>query len=74
MSRIVEVSGAGFRPYEVIIGSGLLAGIGGMAEVRPGRAVAVVSDETVFGLYGTGVVEALSAAGARVGSVVEITW
>lgn len=70
MNRIVEVSGEGFRPYEVIIGPGLLAGIGGIAEVRPGRAVAVVSDETVFGLYGVGVVEALNAAGARVGSVV----
>jgi 3-dehydroquinate synthase len=70
MSRIVEVSGAGFRPYEVIIGPGLLAGIGGIAEVRPGRAVAVISDETVFGLYGAGVVAALGAAGGRVGSVV----
>lgn len=70
MSRIVEVSGEGFRPYEVIIGPGLLAGIGGIAEVRPGRPVCVVSDETVLGLYGAGVVEALNAAGARVGSVV----
>ncbi|MBU2168281.1 MAG: 3-dehydroquinate synthase [Alphaproteobacteria bacterium] len=70
MSRVVEVLGAGFRPYQVIIGPGLLAGIGGIAEVRPGRAVAVVSDETVFGLYGAGVIEALSAAGARVGSIV----
>ena len=70
MSRVVEVSGEGFRPYEVIIGPGLLAGIGGIAEVRSGRAVAVVSDDTVFGLYGTGVIEALNAAGARVGSVV----
>jgi len=70
MSRVVEVSGAGFRPYQVIIGSGLLAGIGGIAEVRPERAVAVVSDETVFGLYGAGVVEALDAVGARAGSIV----
>lgn len=70
MSRIVEVSGAGFRPYAVEIGSGLLASIGGISEVRPGRAVAVVSDDIVFGLYGAGVVEALGAAGARVGSVV----
>jgi len=70
MSRIVEVSGEGFRPYEVVIGPGLLAGIAGISEVRPGRAVAVVSDDTVFGLYGAAVVEALGAAGARVGSVV----
>lgn len=70
MSRIVEVSGEGFRPYPVTIGPGLLAGIGGIAEMRPGRAVCVVSDETVFGLYGADVTEALHAAGARVGSVV----
>lgn len=70
MSRTVQVSGEGFRPYDVVIGRGLLAGIGSIAEVRPGRAVSVVSDETVFGLYGAGVVEALGAAGARVGSVI----
>lgn len=69
MSRIVDVSGEGFRPYTVDIGPGLLAGIGGIAEVRPGRAVTVVSDETVFGLYGATVVGVLGAAGARVGSV-----
>ena len=70
MTRIVEVTGEGFRPYEVVIGPGLLAGIGGTAEVRPGRRVCVVSDETVFGLYGGDVVEALATAGARVGSIV----
>lgn len=70
MSRVVEVSGDGFRPYQVVIGPGLLSGLGGIGEVRPGRAVAVVSDETVFGLYGAGVIEALGAAGTRVGSVV----
>jgi len=70
MSRIVDVVGDGFRPYQVVIGPGLLSGIGGIADVRPGRAVAVVSDETVIGLYGAGAVEALAAAGARVGSVV----
>ena len=70
MSRSVEVSGEGFRPYQVEIGPGLLAGIGSIPEVRPGRAVSVVSDDTVFGLYGAGVVAALAAAGARVGSVI----
>ncbi len=70
MNRVVEVSGEGFRPYAVEIGPGLLGSIGRIAEVRPGRAVAVVSDETVSGLYGAGVAEALGAAGARVGRVV----
>ncbi len=69
MSRIVAVSGAGFRPYEVVIGPNLIESIGQWPELRPGRAVAVVSDQTVFGLHGERVMAALEASGARVHAV-----
>lgn len=69
MRRTVRVQGQGFAPYEVWIGPGLLAALGELDAVRPGRAVAVVSDDTVFGLHGARVVTALREAGLRVCTV-----
>jgi 3-dehydroquinate synthase len=61
----IPVSGAGFRPYEVIVGRGLLGSLG--TEIAPlarGRT-AVVTDETVAALHGPSALAALEAAGVR---------
>ena len=66
MSRRVPV-GLGARAYDVVIGSGLLAGAGARIApfTRRGR-LAVVSDETVWGLHGPALTAALEAAGLKV--------
>ena len=51
-------------PYDVIIGTGLLAGTGQHMAALPGcRTVAVLSDDTVDSLYGRTVSDSLEAAG-----------
>ena len=65
MTSRIPVSGAGFRPYEVIVGRGLLGSLG--MEIAPfarGRT-AVVTDETVAALHGPSALAALEAAGVR---------
>ncbi|WP_396592875.1 3-dehydroquinate synthase [Brevundimonas sp. R86498] len=60
---VVEVGGGGFRPYDVVVGRGLLAGAGArIAHLARGRTV-VVSDETVAALHGPALQASLTAAG-----------
>lgn len=55
------------RSYDVIIGSGLLSTLGEQASrLIKGRRACVVSDDTVFGLYGANAVESLSESGFSV--------
>jgi 3-dehydroquinate synthase len=70
MSRSVPV-GLGVRAYEVVIGPGLLAEAGARIApfTRRGR-LAVVSDETVWGLHGEALAAALEQAGLTVFPVV----
>ena len=63
MSRSVPV-GLGERAYEVLIGPGLLAEAGArIAPLTKRKRLAVVSDETVWGLHGAKLTAALDAAG-----------
>ena len=63
MSRSVAV-GLGARAYEVAIGPGLLAQAGArIAPFAPRGRLAVVSDETVWGLHGAELTGALAGAG-----------
>lgn len=65
MTRRMTVEGGGFRPYDVVIGRGLLAGAGGfIAPFARGQA-AVVTDETVAALHGPALLAALEAAGMK---------
>lgn len=61
----VTVEGAGFRPYEVIVGRGLLGQAGEhVAPLARGRTV-IISDETVAGLHAPTLMAALEAKGVR---------
>lgn len=61
----VTVEGAGFRPYEVIVGRGLLGQAGEhIAPLARGRTV-IISDETVAGLHAPALMAALEATGVR---------
>ena len=63
MTTTVRVSGGDFRPYEVVVGRGLLAGLGErLAPLAQGRTV-VITDETVGRLHGKAALAALKAAG-----------
>lgn len=63
MITTVPVSGGGFRPYDVVVGRGLLARLGEyVAPLAKGRTV-IVTDETVAALHGDRAIAALKAAG-----------
>lgn len=65
MTTVIEVSGAGFRPYEVVIGRHLTEGLGArVAPLARGRTV-IITDETVAALHGPAVLASLEAAGVR---------
>lgn len=65
MSTVIGVAGEGFQPYDVVIGRGLLADLGGrIAALGRGRTV-IVTDEIVAALHGPAVLAALEAAGVR---------
>ena len=65
MSTEISVSGAGFQPYDVLIGQGLMADLGvRVGALAQGRTV-IVTDETVAALHGPTVLAALEAAGVR---------
>ncbi|MBU4038921.1 MAG: 3-dehydroquinate synthase [Alphaproteobacteria bacterium] len=65
MNTVVEVTGSGFRAYEVVIGRGLLPELGArIAALGQGRTV-VVTDETVAALHGPALLAALEASGVR---------
>ncbi|QCI64442.1 3-dehydroquinate synthase [Phreatobacter stygius] len=56
----------GERSYDILIGAGLIAGAGATIAARfPGRAVAIVTDETVGGLHGQALEQSLDGAGIR---------
>ena len=66
---IIPVSGAGFQPYDVVVGRGLLAKAGErIAPLAKGRT-AVISDETVAAIHGEALRATLEAAGVRTGMV-----
>ena len=70
MSAAVNV-GLGDRAYEVMIGPGLIAGAGAhMAPLLKRGRVAVISDETVWGLHGARLTAALAQAGVAVSPIV----
>src|SRR5690242_7575865 len=61
----------GERGYDIAIGRGLIADLGKrIAALRPGAAVAMVSDETVAGRYLAQAEAALTAAGIRSSRVI----
>ncbi len=61
--RTVDVS-LGNRSYQIFIADGLLQSAGErISSLRPGVRVAIVSDETVFGLHGDALMASLDAAG-----------
>jgi 3-dehydroquinate synthase len=61
----------GERGYDIAIGRGLIAEIGErIASLRPGAAVAIVSDETVAGRYLAQAEAAMSAAGVRTSRII----
>jgi 3-dehydroquinate synthase len=65
MSTVINVSGGGFQPYDVVIGRGLMPDLGRrIAALAKGRTV-IVTDETVAALHGPAVLAALEAAGVR---------
>lgn len=65
MSTVIGVSGGGFRPYDVVIGRGLMPDLGRrIAALAKGRTV-IVTDETVAALHGPAVLAVLEAAGVR---------
>ncbi|CAN5342738.1 3-dehydroquinate synthase [soil metagenome] len=62
---VIRVGGAGFAPYDVRVGRGLLASAGtAIAPFARGRTV-VISDETVAALHGPALMASLSDAGIR---------
>ena len=63
MTRTLTVSGAGFRPYDVVVGRGLLAELGArLAPMARGRTV-VIADETVARLHGEAALTSLATVG-----------
>lgn len=64
--KTIRIAAEGVKPYEVVIGHGLLEDAAG--QVVPWmrrRRVAVVTDETVAGIYGQRVLDALAGAGVE---------
>lgn len=59
----LTVTGAGFRPYDVVVGRGVLAELGyRLVHVARGRVV-VISDETVAALHAAETLSSLKGAG-----------
>jgi 3-dehydroquinate synthase len=65
VTTVIAVSGAGFRPYEVLVGRGLLDGLGARVAALGGGQAVVVTDETVAALHGPAALASLEAAGVR---------
>lgn len=65
----LPVGGQGFRPYDVVVGRGLLERAGErIAPLARGRTV-IVSDETVVAIHGHTLLASLEAAGVRTETV-----
>ncbi|UMY18700.1 3-dehydroquinate synthase [Methylobacterium organophilum] len=67
--RTVHVPLDGGRDYDILIGRGILDEAGARVKALGGRAAAIVTDETVAGLYAQRVRTSLEAAGLRAGIV-----
>ena len=65
MSTVINVSGGGFQPYDVVIGRGLLPELGRRIAALAKHRTVIVTDETVAALHGPAVLAALEAAGVR---------
>lgn len=61
--NILTVRGEGFRPYEVVVGRGLMPTAGTHIAAVTGGRIAVVSDETVAALHGEALLAALEKDG-----------
>ncbi|MBF0537823.1 MAG: 3-dehydroquinate synthase [Nitrospirae bacterium] len=65
MMEIVPVS-LGNRSYDIAIGHGMLDGVGQrLKDCGFGKTLAIVSNQTVFGLYGERVLSSVEAAGFK---------
>lgn len=65
MITVIPVSGAGFQPYDVVVGRGLLADLGArMGPLARGRT-AIITDTTVAAIHGPAALASLDAAGVR---------
>ena len=71
-SEILQV-GLGARSYAIRIGAAQLLRLGDiLSEFAPAKRVAVVTDETVYGLYGAALKEALSDYAVHMLSLIHI--
>ena len=61
----IPVSGAGFQPYEVLVGRGLTPRLGELCAPFVRGRVAVVTDETVAAIHGPAVLAALETVGVK---------
>ena len=69
--RRIPVAGDGFKPYEVIVGQGLLAdAVGWIAPFLSNRRVLIVTDSHVAPLHGEGLKAQFATAGYRTDMVV----
>ena len=65
MTATLQVTGARFEPYDVVVGRGLMAELGTrVAPLVRGRTV-IITDETVALLHGPAALASLQAAGLR---------
>ena len=62
--KTISISAPGVEPYQVVVGRGLLDDAGAQIfPYLPRPRIAVVSDETVAGIYGARILDALARAG-----------
>lgn len=66
MDKMQNITVHASKSYDVTIGSGLLSEISSMAQNLQNKTVMIVSDDTVFPLYGKHLCSLLSEAGSRV--------
>jgi 3-dehydroquinate synthase len=65
VTTIVPVSGGDFRPYDVVVGRGLLAELGARVAPLVRSRTVVITDETVAALHGKAALASLKAAGVH---------
>ena len=63
MIHTIRVEGGDFRPYDVLVGSGLLASLGERAKAFSPTRVAVITDSNVAALHARTALASLSDAG-----------
>ena len=62
---VVTVSGAGFAPYDVVVGRGLMAGAGARIAPLARERTVVITDQTVGTLHAPALMASLEGAGVR---------